>query len=388
MKLPLATARTSFSGPRAALNAGSRLPFRVLLLVVSGYLYLAISVQRIAAASPWITGDWLINYADGFVRRGFIGEVCRQLHQLAGVDPLAALIAIKAILYATLCASLVILAAKRTIVVAELALLLSPAILPFEIYDPLGSGRKEMALLTAFAVYVTAQQFLAEGESSGHRRWQLWYLMLALPLMTLIHEGLFFFLPFFLAYEWVRRGSLDRRTAMLFVPPYAIACGALMLSWTFRGGSGTSAAICSSLAAMSLAPELCGGAVAALGGYDVHIGAGDLARYLALSVLTFVPLGWYGIRAIDSSRRRSLMSAACVALAGTLPLYLVSEDWGRWMHISAVLLFILVVASKDVSVRIRVRQPVLAVATFLLICLYVGSWEMPHWIHSPLSVLK
>jgi hypothetical protein len=39
---------------------------------MSAYLYMVVGLQRVAAASPWITGDWLINYADGFVRRGLI----------------------------------------------------------------------------------------------------------------------------------------------------------------------------------------------------------------------------------------------------------------------------------------------------------------------------
>ena len=31
--------------------------------------------QTMAVRDPWVIGDWLINYAGGFVRRGLMGEL-------------------------------------------------------------------------------------------------------------------------------------------------------------------------------------------------------------------------------------------------------------------------------------------------------------------------
>jgi hypothetical protein len=359
-----------------------------LLIVVSAYLYMVVGLQRMAAASPWITGDWLINYADGFMRRGLVGEICRQLYLRAGIDPISSLLVFKTFLYATLCLSLLVLASKRTIGVIEIAILLSPAALPFELYDPLGSGRKEIALLAVFAVYVVVHQLITTSDGPLQRQWQFWYLLVALPALTLVHEGLFFFLPFFLAYGWMTRNSIGYRSTLVFGIPYLVATATLLLSWAFRGGAGTSAAMCSSLKAMSLDPELCGGAVAALDRYDVYIGAADVARYLGVAVATFVPLFWYATQVLDRSRHGRFAATTAMAFAATVPLYALSEDWGRWMHISAVLLFVTVLACKDISIRFPSRQPALAVACIAVTCVYVSSWQMPHWIHSPLPIIK
>ena len=371
-----------------AIATTSRTPFRALLIIVSGYLYMVIGIQRTAASSPWITGDWLINYADGFVRRGLIGEVCRQLHVVAGIDPIAALIAFKSVLYATFCSALLLLGARRRIGIVEVALLLSPAMLPFEVYDPLGSGRKEIALLAAFAAYVLIHQFISDPDARLVRRWQFWYLLILLPLLTLIHEGLFFFLPFFLAYSWTRRGALDRDSVTAFGIPYAAAAVALLVSWVFRGGSGTSAAMCSSIVSMNVDSQVCSGAVAALDHYDVYISSHDVARYSGLALLTLIPLFWLATQALLASGQRATITAISIACAATLPLYLVSEDWGRWMHITAVLIFLTILACKEVQVPLPAGQPAFAAACFATICVYVGSWELPHWIHSPLPIVK
>jgi hypothetical protein len=388
MRSPLETATVSAPCPSTTHSGVTRTPVRALLLVVSAYLYMVVGLQRVAAASPWITGDWLINYADGFVRRGLFGEICRQLYLRGGVDPISSLIVFKALLYAGLCASLLVLAAKRTIGVIEIAILLSPAALPFELYDPLGSGRKEIALLAVFALYVVLHHFLTTSEGSIQRQWQFWYLLVAFPALTLLHEGLFFFIPFFLAYGWMTRDSVGYRDTLVFGIPYIVAAAALFLSWEFSGGNGTSAAMCSSLRAMSLDSELCGGAVAALDRYDVYIGGADVARYLGLAIVTFVPLFWYATRALDPSRHGRFVASTAVAFAATMPLYVLSEDWGRWMHISTVLMFVTVLACKDRPVRLPSRQPVLAIACIAVICVYVSSWRMPHWIHSPLPIVK
>src|ERR1044071_187212 len=184
-----------------SLRATATASSLALLVIVGAYLFLIIRLQRAAATSAWITGDWLINYSDGFVRRGVIGEICRRLYLLASIDPVTAVIAVKALCYALLCAALLIVVIRRTIGAIELALFISPAALPFEIYDPLGSGRKEIVLLAVFAIYVLADLLAPASEGQFWERWRFWFLLVALPILTLVHEGLFFFFPFFLAYE-------------------------------------------------------------------------------------------------------------------------------------------------------------------------------------------
>jgi hypothetical protein len=359
-----------------------------LFALIAAYLFLVIGVQRLATSSAWITGDWLINYSDGFIRRGLIGEIGRQLHYAAGIDPVWVVVLCKACCYATLCASLLLLAARRAPGPIEIVLLLSPALLPFEINDPMGSGRKEIVLLALFALYVVGNEFLPRTiRTPLQQQWRFWYLLVAFPVLTLIHEGLFFYFPFFLLFAWMKQDDL-RGELRVFGVPYAVSAVVMALSWIFRGNIGIAAAMCSSLTSMAVSPEVCGGATAALERYDVHVFVSDVERYLLLAILTFGPLLWYGAQAITSPRRHTFLTAICLASVSTAPLYVVSEDWGRWIHLTGLLVFVTVLACKDIRVHMPPRRPALAIPVFVAIAIFAFSWQLPHWIHSPLPILR
>lgn len=386
MKLPRARATPNASSLPVSEDAG-RGWFAALSVVIAAYLFLVIGVQRLAESSAWITGDWLINYSDGFIRRGLVGEIGRQLHYAAGIDPVWVVVICKACCYAVMCAALLILARRRTTSLAEIVILLSPALLPFEINDPLGSGRKEVFLLAVFMLYVVADEFQQGLPQPPTKQWRFWYLVVTLPLLTLIHEGLFFFFPFFFLYAWLKHDDA-RREAVGFAVPYVISVAVMALSWAFRGSSGIAAAMCSSLTSMALNPEMCKGATAALERYDVRIGLADMQRYVWLAILTFGPLLWYSAEAISAPRRRRFLTGIALACLSTTPLYAASEDWGRWLHVAGMLVFMTALACKDVNIHLPARRPALAVPVFAAIAIFAFSWQLPHWIHSPLPVIR
>ena len=358
-----------------------------LLVFLTTYAIAVVYMQRLAASNGWVTGEWLINYSNGFVRRGLIGEICRELYYLGGFNPVSVVATVKAFLYAILCASFFVLAARKTIGLIELAIIVSPSAFAFELNDPLGSGRKELALLAVFTVFVVADNLRPSTHRPFHKQWQFWYLLVTLPILTLIHEGLFFFFPFLLAYAWLKHDRLENG-ARVFGLPYAVAAAAFALSYVFRGGAGISGTMCASLTAMSLDQGLCHGAIGALERYDVHIRSDDVARCVFLVLLSFGPLLWYAAKALTPSRRHLFLAGACVAAVATAPLYVVSEDWGRWIHITAMLVMVTILACKDSTVRLQARHPAFAVACAAALSVYVVSWELPHWIHSAVPILK
>src|ERR1051325_2893527 len=98
MKLRRARATVNVASPSIARKAGTAALFTIL----GAYLFLIVGVQHLASSSAWITGDWLINYSNGFMRRGLIGEISRQLYYAAGVDPVSVIVVCKAVWYATM----------------------------------------------------------------------------------------------------------------------------------------------------------------------------------------------------------------------------------------------------------------------------------------------
>src|SRR5213594_160786 len=99
MRSPRARATASVSSLSVTENA-QRGWLAALCTGVAAYLFLVVAVQRLESSSAWITGDWLINYSDGFIRRGLIGEVGRQLYYTAGINPVGVVVMCKAFCYA------------------------------------------------------------------------------------------------------------------------------------------------------------------------------------------------------------------------------------------------------------------------------------------------
>ena len=349
------------------------------------YWWLVVSIQSQYRLEPWITGDWLINYSAGFVRRGLVGEIVRRLYQTADVNPVSAILGIKGGLYAAISIGLLFIALRRRFDVFDFALVMCPAGLPFELYAILGSGRKEIALLAAFVFYVALDVLTPITTGGLSRRWQFWFFSLALPLLTSVHEALLFFFPFFLTYRWLRTDNFAADVRAMRFPCIAAGC-VFVLSYLFRGNDTAVATICSSVTAMSLDHRLCAGAIEALGRYDVHIRGVDALRFIFLATLSFAPLAWYAAQTLTKTDRRKFFTGASVSIVATLPLYVVSEDWGRWIHISWILMFVTLLAFKTIPLRLRTTSRSLKAAYAVTIILYVFSWRIPHWIHSDLPI--
>lgn len=356
----------------------------VMCLIV--YWAVVMSIQPQAITQPWITGDWLINYSSGFVRRGLIGEIVRQLYYAAGIPPLSTILALKAILYGLTCLALVLIARRRHFDVFDLALLLCPAALPFELYDPAGSGRKEIAFLAAFTVYVALDTQFPTDRAPVYRRWQFWFLVIVPPVLALVHEGLIFFFPFFLAYSWVKDHITTDARALGIAS--ALVGSVFLLSYVFQGNANTSNIICASVTDMSLDNRLCAGAIEAMRPHNVQIRVEDAAKYLALAGFSFLPLMGYVIQTMDVREARRLFTGLGVSVAATVPLYAVAEDWGRWIHVTWLLMFVITLAFKAASFRLHTRSRALMALYAVSIALYLFSWQIPHWIHSRLPILK
>jgi hypothetical protein len=131
-----------------------------VLLLVGGYLFVVAHYfnEMRAGGEPWKSGDWLINYQGGFVRRGALGELLLKLGDLAKFDLLWLLFVLQVAVY-----SLVLYLTCRIYVAVDRCkewalVLLSPAFLMFAFYDYLGGFRKEIIAFAAFAILAMAIQ--------------------------------------------------------------------------------------------------------------------------------------------------------------------------------------------------------------------------------------
>ncbi len=79
--------------PRGLVHL-QRLTLAFVAIVAVGAVFRLVRVNSLGG-NFWITGDWLIRYADGYVRRGLLGELAWYLALPPGVDLLWAVTALQ-----------------------------------------------------------------------------------------------------------------------------------------------------------------------------------------------------------------------------------------------------------------------------------------------------
>ena len=326
----------------------------------------------------YITGDWLINYTNGLVRRGLFGEISMQIHHWFGTSPVDVVLASKYIAYAVLCGSILLLAFVKGVGLIEVLLLISPWALMFDLNDPGGSGRKEILLFASFAFFAFLQVFSKSPSKSIFRRWDFYYLILVMTVMAFAHEGLIFFFPFFYLPLYLKRGFNKSDFLTVFIP-YLISLLVLAVLYVFfKGNKETADAICASLNPWSVNGSLGCDAIHLLAGKHPKAHIGFIKSFTPLLLLTMIPIYCYG-RWVAGLTKHHLLLAMMLALALTVPLYGIAIDWGRWIHISGMLFFIAFFSLKGSSAPRRYSL----VTVMLIVCLavpYTFYWRIPHTV--------
>jgi hypothetical protein len=351
-----------------------------LLLFLCAYFIKVSALQISFSEDPWITGDWLINYSGGFVRRGLLGEIILRLSTHFLMPPQQLVIALKIFFYAVFCVSIFLLAVKNGFGLIELILFFSPWSIIFDLNDPLGSGRKELLLLSVFAVYALAIRFDTSNNTQLRKKWSFWFLLITLPVLTLTHEGLFFFYQYFLIFNFLNKKT-DRVNLLAVAIPYLISLIVLLVLITsYQGTSGFADQICASLIGLGVDKELCSGAIYYLPGYAYSTHIGFYKNYLPTALLTLVSLMCYGISVLKVKGNNFLIQNIVLVIP-TLPLYFVAADWGRWIHITALLIFISIIGAREFY---RVKFSEIPPIVIFFICVtpyvYVFHWKLPHFI--------
>ena len=363
----------------------------VSLALLALFLYAAYSktilLQHNYHLHGWSTGDWLINYSSGFNRRGLIGELVFDIHRWFNINPVSVVLRLRTFIYQIIFISFFIIAIKKRLGFVELVLAAAPWGLMFAIHDELAIARKEIILIACLSLFILLNIFKINDEESKNNSYpsiNFIYLLVCLPALVLIHEGLFFFLQFFLLALLLFKG-LNRKALLTFLTPYCASIVALGACYVYRGDQHTVDALCTSLTNLGLDRSLCDGAIANLGesGKDFSPRLVTTIKLLpaliAVCLLTFVPLFAYGFLAFKQQNRKTVLLLSALVLIPTLPLYFMAADWGRWIHISASCLFLILLSTKEVDKIYFIRHPASLGLVLLAFYLYVFEWKLSHY---------
>lgn len=348
-----------------------------MVAFVAGSVVIARTLAQ--RSDPWLLGDWLIDYSAGFSRRGLVGDAVRQFSAFLGADRIVVTVGIVWVVFAALIVTVTLLFLHHHRGLTTLLLFVSPAFL-FYFLNFLGTMRKELLLLLMVSVVLLVTR-------NGQRGQWGWLLAGGFPLLVFAHEGLSLYVGFVLIIIALlfTEGMLSRTQAIAQATVLAVStliAGVTVLR--FGSSPGIDEQICDNLRAEGYSRRLCGGAIAFLDrdrqeaidrvvGFIAH--DNYLTTYGLVVILAAVPFFFVRFS-------KALSVGIVLALATTVPLFVVAIDWGRWIVISAWLITLIVVRF-DGSPHVRVtpinpatfRTDMLAVAAILA---YATLWSVPH----------
>lgn len=327
--------------------------------------------------NPWITGDWLIRYTDGFVRRGLLGEMATLLSDISGAGLLIVVTALQITLFSIFVFFSTLLFWSSPRGPARLMLVCSPAFVAFPFWDFQGGFRKEIFALAALSALLW---WSTRSIGTAVQRWGFcasW--SIAPALFTLAHEGLAFFSPLILvAFGLVRSQAGISTRAFWFVTGSGaiLTFVSVIAAVRFPGDRADAESSCASAVSRGLEAKICSAGALEDFGRDLS-GAFTVVEekatplYLLLGLLALVPFLLMG-----PSKR--LLVSTLGALTALTPLFVIGSDWGRWIHIAMSVLTLAALAAPQNFQEGPLSRPPLKKLSNPLLLIHALGWHLPH----------
>ncbi len=353
---------------RKAANFGITL---LALAFVTGLAPYAYSVLK-QGGRGFQTGDWLINYEGGFVRRGVAGQIILKIFPNGEIG-LWALLLIQSALYLLVFMYFAYMLLRSNSSWLLTVLVCSPAGICFSGWDDGGFGRKESlgyCVLILLSVQVTFRKSMLLSRTLQISAILVYF------FGVLSWEPLALLLPFILYLIKIGFYSLQSFKERIFIQTMFIVTSVfgLLVSILFKGSVQEAKEICEALHSKGYnGLEICAGAIRALGwssGYTIRLVQDSYPlyfMYLPLFVLALAPI----------FLSRVLVGIEKVAFGGfvaLLPLFFIVTDYGRWFSMYYVSLLLVLIASNRV---LEVKN--IAILSPRLAIIFLVAWAIPHW---------
>jgi len=311
-------------------------------------------------------GDWLVNYAAGFVRRGLFGELLFAVSP-PGEPTLLVLAGFQLACYGIVLAYVIGFLHRTGYAWPAVALACGPAALPFIGWDVGGGWRKEIVCFVAIALLGWARR-------AAGARLRLGLTIAAVAVFGLAvfaWEAAVFALPVLLFLLRRPDGRPDLRGwPSLGLLGLGVVGG--VASLLARGDEQAVRAICRSVLAQGLNRELCYGAIGMIGQ--------PMSEALEAVAIRF-PLYWWFVLLLPLALLPVLTSPwlrrhwrwFVVTVVLVLPLYVIAEDYGRWAHLLVMAAGLAIMAGDLRGVACRFWNGWTTVP-------YLVLWGLPHWL--------
>lgn len=318
----------------------------------------------------WQTGDWLINFAGGAVRRGAFGEFVFRVVPPDGVLITVFIVQISFLFALCLLSLFLYLKSPRT--APWFALTLSPAFLLFPFLSPEGGLRKELIGLTALAWLAVVVRMKMTG-------WTRLPVFLLFVVGLSAHEVTAFMVPAFVFLVWQYQDSrISLMRKRLESAAYLAVTAAALVFYMVRPGSRAQVeAVCGSWRDYDLWQDaetlevFCNSSLGALDGSTVEAVRATAANFPGyLSLVSLIALAAVPLYLIRLPRR--LLTFAAVQSVVLVPLFVVGTDYGRWIFVYFAALSLVTLGLSDQLPNEARRIPNWSAV------LFVSLWSLPY----------
>ena len=346
-----------------------RVFFNFLLLSLISYTTLSIFYS--AVSFNWTFQDWNINYDGGFVRRGLGGEILSFIKNFFYEEDLQLYFGVPINFTYFYVLSLINLIfyllflnffKNVNLNFTNFFIIFSPISLPFVIYNTGAIARKEILLFIGFLIFIyTLRSFY-------NKRNSIVFLIFFFPLMILIHEGMIFFILIFVILFFLSIKRNIRKTDISLVSIFIlISIFFFIITIINKGETIHVLSICQNLDYIKNCRTF--SAISMLSDDQTLISTFNLLwerifsnKYLIyyplISILAFYPLCknssyyFFEISFKNKVIKINFLFIVLILFLNTLPLYIFTFDWGRWLNITYILLMLTFYFLKDSDVLI------------------------------------
>ena len=331
--------------------------------------------------------ELLINDQGGFVRRALVGEIAYELRWLASPQFLLTGLVLAAYGF---CLSTFTLLTRRVDTLTRLIFLLSPTGLLFPIYDQHAFGRKDVFILAAFAAAALI--------CTRPRSMRAFAALLAIYIVTgFVIETAWFYLPIAVAlYTSTGEGEASSRQRWLMWTTSALVlmvCFGITIAANHAARDPASIleqrqAIVASWRTLDPVASYDEGplqylAMSPLEGVEMALREqghrGTLLGYFIGLLFSLLPTALLCGRSRSNTTSAGAKIAALMSLAVMSTTFLIGADWGRYIYLLNVHVFIFSVLTRGPASQVGPgRRPTPLIAAAVLV-LYGSTWRLKHY---------
>ena len=362
--------------------------------------------------------DWLINYQAGFVRRGLPGEIFLFLSNVLNVEvKLFYLIFVSAIfIYFFYLIYNFIKGISFNLI--NTIIIFCPLSILYNLFDSKSTGRKEIIVIVFLLFFVNFIKKIKNKENS------IYLLLGVFPILMLMHESVIFYLPYFFSIIFIFINS-ENKNKMFSLSAIFISVTLILTYILFKSGATTDQVkiICDSIKNSVRDNCYTSGSVVELT-RNLNIAYADVVDrningvwkgFLKVTIISII-LGFIPIVVTSlflCKKNPEYLNSNIIVktfnynlflflpIPATLPLYLFTIDWGRWVHTSYIMTMIVFIFyikenfilynntyKNLVNFTYSFNHKIKKTISIFIIIIYCAGWYMPFccnpYIKSPI----